>query len=58
MSASGLFFDEVVSDARVLDRPRWRGAPEDGGLSGDGSDGRENAGLEGERYVELSEFKD
>ncbi len=58
MSACELFLDDVVSDANVFDRPRSSGAVVVGNASGDGGDGRENAGWDGERVDDVSELKD
>lgn len=55
MSAWELFFDDVVNDAKVFDRARSKGGPPDGRASGDEADGRENVGLDGERFGEASD---
>jgi hypothetical protein len=52
-----LFLDDVVNEARVFARLRKNGEDGEAAIGEEGG-GRENAGCDGERFIDLSDVAD
>ena len=53
-----MFLEDVVKAANVFARPLKNGDEDGDAPIGEGGEGRENAGCDGERFVDISELDD